>query len=123
MLRNLTFAFLAALTCGLGQQSTGAEQNQLTRFVPESANAVAIIDVPAIHRSPVGLKEDWQGKHEELFLSGALYIPPDAQMVVAAAQIDPHSQRHVWESAVYQLQHEVALDQLALLERSEIETV
>lgn len=82
---------LASWLClGLVVSSAQAARpwDDLLRRVPESANAILLIDVKGMHESPLGMKENWAKTHEAEFLAGTMQIPPKATHAVFSAQLN-----------------------------------
>jgi hypothetical protein len=77
-----------------------ADFGDLTRRVPAQANAVLLVDVDAIHRSPKGAKEGWAKNHEKDSLIGVDSLPAAVQRLVIGAQIDPTTLDPAWKVGV-----------------------
>jgi hypothetical protein len=47
--------------------------------VPDSTNAVILLDLNAIKNSPIGKRENWASKHESEYLAGTAGLSPKVQ--------------------------------------------
>ena len=76
-MRQCLLRLAAAVTVGfLAADAYAAEQfTDLLRRVPGDANAVVLINVKGLHESPLGQKENWAQKHQQLYLEGGIRIP------------------------------------------------
>jgi len=55
--------------------------------VQDSANAILLVDVQGLVKSPLDMKENWTRKHQSEFLSGSLMVPPTVDRAVLAAKL------------------------------------
>jgi hypothetical protein len=90
-----------------------ASLDEMLARIPAHANTVLVIDVPALHKSPLGLRENWAKRHERNFAEGVATIPPSAERVVGAAQLDLTTLSPVWESVLLESPKPVSDEQLA----------
>src|SRR5262249_51260709 len=81
--------------------------------VPAQANTILVIDVPALHKSPLGLRENWSKKHERNYTEGVASIPPSAERVIAAGQLNPTTLNSAWESVLIESPKSISEEQLA----------
>lgn len=77
-----------------------AQVDDLIRHVPETANAVVLVDADAMFSSQIAKAENWQAHRADNFAAGISSIPPLAKRLVIAADLDPHTMRAKWEVAV-----------------------
>ncbi len=68
---------------------TGASRGQedvaiLLRRIPESSNAMAVVRLDALLKSPRGVRESWADKYKVGYLNGAVRIPPVVKTMVMA---------------------------------------
>jgi hypothetical protein len=73
----------------------------LLKRVPSQANAVLVVDVPALHDSPAGKKEGWAKKHQEDYLAHVARIPPVVQRFLIAAQVNPSTLETEWRVGLF----------------------
>src|SRR5438128_444025 len=69
--------------------ATAGSLDDLLIRVPDQANALLVVDVPALHKSRMGVRENWAKRHERQFMAGVASIPPSVQRVVLAAEVNP----------------------------------
>lgn len=117
----LCFALTAAgaVPC-LAQQKTGRFE-ELARRVPDSANAIVLLDVDQAIASPYGKKMQWQNKIESAFMSGLTVVGPGASQTVIAVQLDLDDMEPMWEAAVMRLRHEPDPESAAKLYMGDLE--
>jgi hypothetical protein len=82
--------------------STFGQFDELIGRVPDSANAVAILNAEKIFKSAVALREGWEEDRESRFMAGMTSIPPKATHVVIASQLDIEFMQPIWEVALIQ---------------------
>jgi hypothetical protein len=95
----------------------------LLKYLPPQANAILLIDVPAISNSPLGVKKDWAKAHQRDYVSGVSRLPPEARKVVMGAQLNPTLLANAWEIGLVQMSYDVSPTQLAKAEAGTIDTV
>lgn len=85
--RLLTLLLVSWVTCGpLVAQDRATE---LLRFVPDDANAIAIVRLQELVDSPVGRDEDWQTSRTANYLEGSVTLPPWVTTLVRASHVRP----------------------------------
>jgi hypothetical protein len=84
----------------------------LLKYVPDDANAILLVNVDAIHRSPLGRKENWTKQHQQDYLAGIATIPPNTKQVVLAAQVNTTTMHDNWKIGVAKMHQEVNLAQI-----------
>jgi hypothetical protein len=114
---------LALLTClfPLSPCLAADSFQELLTKVPENANAIILIDVQALQKCPLGVRENWAKKHESQYLGGATHIPPTAARAVLAAQLNPSTLRNDWQLGLVQLQQDVSMPKLAGSQGGDVE--
>src|SRR5262245_37411046 len=100
-----------------------ADNNELLRFIPDSANALLVVDVQALVKSPRGMKEGWATKHHADFLSGAVPINPRLERAVFATQLGATNPADAAVVGVVPIPKGGSLEALAKREKAEIETI
>ncbi len=93
------FAAAITATCLIGTEAQ-AQVKDLIRHIPETANAVVLVDAKAIFSSPIAKAGNWQADREANFAAGMTSIPPLADSMVIAADLDTDLMRAKWEVAV-----------------------
>lgn len=91
--------FAGIISCAFSRPAA-AQFEKLAAKVPDSANAIVLLDGEKLLASPLAEKEGWKEKYEQLFASGMVAIPPDTRHMILASQIDYQFMRPVWELAV-----------------------
>jgi hypothetical protein len=94
-------------TCGAAQFS------ELARYVPASANAIALLDTERLLASPLGARENWKDKYEQAFASGMVTVPPGTERMLLAAEFDYEYMKPRWELAVAELAEARSVAQIA----------
>ncbi len=117
-----TLASLLGLGLVVSSVQAARPWDDLLRRVPESANAIFLIDVKGMHESPLGVKENWAKKHEAEFLAGTMQIPPKATHVVLSAQLNERL-RPVWEIGVGMMSVDIDMATVAKREQSSVVNV
>jgi hypothetical protein len=103
--------------------SQAADHSDLLRFIPDSANAVMVVDMQALLKSPLGVKEKWASKHQTEMLNGALPINPRIERAVLATQLGATNAADAGVIAVAPIPKGASLEQVAKREKGEIETI
>ncbi|MEM9353862.1 MAG: hypothetical protein AAGA92_12680 [Planctomycetota bacterium] len=75
----------------------------LAQYVPDSANAIALIDVAKVLKSLVAREGGWAEEHRQMHDAGATAIPPKATSFVTAAHIDFELMQTPWEVSLAQV--------------------
>ena len=120
MLRGMGIV-VAGLLAGLTFTSSIAAQGveDLLPYVPDDANAIAVIRARALKESPRGKAEDWEQQHEERFLAGGSNVPPWVDVLVRASHARPGVPGGDWTVVLTHLPD--GFDMAGLAERQEAE--
>lgn len=86
--------------CGNGAH---AQLAKLIERLPETANAVVVVDAQAIFNSQIAKNENWQESRAERYASGMTAIPPKATGLAIATHLDIDLMRSEWEVAVVEM--------------------
>ena len=101
-----------------------AEADELLRRVPASANALLVIDAKALEATPLAMQQGWKQKLEAANAERPLVLPPEADRIVVAAQLDSNRDLNlVWELAVMQLAEPLAMRSIARTEGGYLDTI
>ncbi len=65
-----------------------AQFEGLLEHIPETANAMVLVDAKALFASPIAKREDWQANRTKQFAAGLTSIPPKANSLVIASDLD-----------------------------------
>ncbi|HZL89993.1 MAG TPA: hypothetical protein VFB96_16615 [Pirellulaceae bacterium] len=98
-----------------------AQFDDLVDKVPQSANAIFLLNVDKVLASPAASKNNWKEKVQEAYTSGVTILPPQASQAVLSASLDLESTHTLWESAVMRLKNEPSLDTVARISRGSVE--
>lgn len=93
------------------------------KYLPESANSLAIIKIQDLVKSPLGVQEEWAKKHQTQFMAGSVHIPPSVDFVMRAFEFHPEDTRVTKSYGVAAMKVPVAMSRLASHEKSRIEMV
>ena len=98
--------------------------DNLLRRVPSGANAVMVIDVTAVHSSPLAVREGWKDQHEAEYVKRPLILPPEAERMILAAQMDASQNlRQDWELAVMTLTEDFSMRAAARAEGGYVDEI
>lgn len=100
-----------------------AELGDVLKFLPDSANSLAIVKIQDLVNSPLGVKEEWAKKHQTQFLAGSVHIPPSVDFVIRAFEFHPEDTRVGKSYGLASLKAPVAMSRLAGHEKSRIEMI
>ena len=89
--RSLLLTLLIALLIRTGT----VPADELMRRVPPSANALLVIDAKALETTPLAVQQGWKQKLEAANAARPLMLPPEADRIVVAAQLDAHREMGV----------------------------
>lgn len=74
------------------------------RLAPESTNLMVLVNVQALHNTPLSKSEEWAQKIKDAYQAGNALVPPTADRLVMLAEVDPLDQlRPIWDLSVIDL--------------------
>lgn len=116
------------LTCGLiVWESTAigrAQPTELLQRLPAGANALAVIDAKGLLMTELAIQEGWKEKRELGYGARPLMIPPEAEVIVIGALLDPDDGlSRVWESCVMRLSEPFSLRSIARAEGGYVDQI
>lgn len=85
----------------------------LTKRIPDGANVIMLLNVEQLHKSPLGISNDWQGKHAKSVEAGLAGIPVEATKMVKAAKLDLTNFEPEWEVGFVDLKTEPSILEVA----------
>jgi hypothetical protein len=101
---NMQRSWLIALfLLSITAQPARAQFEKLAVSIPSTANAIALLDAKALFDSPLAAKEGWKEKYDRAFACGLCAIPPSAERMILAADIDYEHVQPAWELVVADL--------------------
>jgi hypothetical protein len=117
-LTGIAAAFLLTVPCLAADDWSG-----LLNRVPDSANAVVLIDAQAILASPIAVKEGWATQQQQNYVQGTATLPPNVQRALFAANLEPGTMHNRWEMGLFVTKAAVSMPMLAKLEEGSLDTV
>ena len=81
----------------------------LVRHLPEDANTLVLFNVEEILASPLAEKEGWRERLENMYSSGLILVPPQANQFVIASQMDIELMEPHWTATVMNLSYEPSM--------------
>jgi hypothetical protein len=96
----------------LGASVTGGSYKPLLTHVPESANVLVLIDVPALQNSNLGAMHNVKKKREMAYLDQPILVPPSARNVVVAGDMDTSRLDLLWGISIISLFDPVNMEKL-----------
>ncbi len=85
--------------------------------LPEQTNAIVAINVAAVMRSPLAVKEGWSQKWADAYQAGPVAIIPGTQRVLAGAKVKPGLQEVDWRITMMELDQPVLMEDVARAQR------
>src|SRR5262245_21755139 len=111
--RLLWFAWLFISIGALRSASAADEFIDLLKRVPDSANALVVVNVQQILKSPLATREKTRDKLAALFESDGIMLPPNARNFILAAEYDFERRAPNWEVAVIQLDKDRSIEAIS----------
>lgn len=106
-------AMLATALVGNCSFTNAEEFSDMIKRVPESANALVMVNATSIFDSPIAKQEGWAANREKRFGAGLTSLPPRASKLLLAANIDIDSMRPTWEVAIAEMETRTLMSTLA----------
>ncbi len=111
-----SFVFILLLLSAETADAQGRFDELLYR-VPSSANSLMVIDVKAVHSSPLAVKEGWMDRHEANFVNEPCILPPESDRLIIASQMNPNQDfKQAWEGTVISLTEPLSMRSIARAE-------
>ncbi len=79
-----------------------AQFEESAKWVPESANALVLVNAEKILQSEIAIKERWKSDRSKRFQSGATFLPPTTKRLLLAAQLDYEYMEAIQQVAVFE---------------------
>lgn len=114
MIRALLCGCLGLFILSSLPTSSFAQFHELTKRIPDGANAIFFVDVNKLQNSPLGKAHNWREKQEDAFEAGVESIPPQANTFVAAAKLDLRTKHPDWEVGLMELKYDPSLPKIAV---------
>ena len=109
---RLSISLLSILV--LSETCRASDFNELIEKAPQGANAVMAVDVTKTLETPFAKMNGWDKAIHEGSADRPLYLPPEADKLVAAAQIDiTRDLNRSWEVSLFGLLESMPLGLVA----------
>jgi hypothetical protein len=111
--------FLALAILGIAATSSFAadsDNGPLLRDLPDSTNALIIVNLQGLKLSQVGVRENWAKKYETCYAAGTCSFPPQTRKMVQGVQIDLSKMSPIWAIGLVRMERPVPM---ATVTRSE----
>ena len=119
---TLTAAALSiALLLTASQASAQLSIEELSTYVPDTANTVAVVRIKKILSTERAIKEEWSVAHNNDFLGGVTRIPPWVDSFVMGSLVHPDNLQEDWTVAALNLPKTIGMEQLARHSNSPVE--
>ena len=107
-MRRLILA-TALLLSGLFHTSAFAKSfAELLQRIPDSANALVMMDVDQIFNSPLAKSQNWKQTYADNYAAAPVIVPPNAKRFILGAELDIETMKPAWESASMEMGVEVS---------------
>ena len=101
---------VAALAVGLLPAPAMAGWKEMAARLPARTNAIVAVNVDALMRSPLGVKEGWAERWADSYDAGPVAIIPGAQRILAGAYVKQGLQEADWRITMMELAEPVLLE-------------
>jgi len=96
----------------------------LTPKIPRGTNAILLIDVDGALASPIAAANSWKGNLQKDAADRPMYLPPEADKIVVAAQLDEvRGFSRIWQAAIMGLKQPMPMSLVARAEGGYADTV
>lgn len=123
LLAGILLLLASVLAAPATSHADGPDAASLTQYLPNDANALAIVRVKDILQTPRAIKEEWAKEADERFLSGTGGIPSWVNTLVVGFQVRPATASEVWAAGVVSVPAAVSIEAIAAREQAMIETL
>ena len=97
----------------LAQPQQGAQLQQLANRVPDSTNALVVINVKSAYASPLAQAQGWDPQGLQAHRAGMIALPTGAEIFLLAAKMDFEFMQPQWEVAVAHMRSMPTMDDIA----------
>lgn len=125
LIPRASLAWIATLTLvlpGICSSVSGAESSVLP-WVPDSCNAVAVINVRKVLNSPLGRRAKWSDKVRQAYAEGLLSAPPWVRQVIRATTLGAASHGESAVYSLYTMDQQSVIPQIAKHEMAPVEKI
>jgi hypothetical protein len=103
--------------------ASAGEFADLSRYLPQDANAVVVVNAATMYDSPLGKQENWRQRFADASQSTPLMLPPSAEHCVLAAKLDVESLERDWEAAIMRLSIDPSIADVAQHRGGRLDTI
>lgn len=97
---------------------------KMLRWIPADANAVTVIEVDAMFRTPLSMKESWRPHAADRFANQEINVPPEARRAVMVSQLDlGGTLQPAWELGIVELEKTPSFALLARTNGGQLDTI
>lgn len=122
--RLLMIFAVCLFSISLYEAPAWAQFEDLLNRIPSSANSIVVIDVTGMHASALARKEGWEKKHEAAYVERPIFLPPEADKIVIAAQLNfANELGQNWELAVMDLKEPIPMRSIARAEGGYVDSI
>jgi hypothetical protein len=124
-MRRPHYRLAAALAVALVATAAApaAPLDEMLKDLPDSCNAVFLVNFRAIINSPLGVSRGWGQRNQQNFAAGMTSLPPITDRALVGMHIDPSTLHHTWKIKMLQLTQDVPMEQIASHEQATLEKV
>ena len=115
----ITFAVLACLCAPAHAQDV----TELLKYIPDSANALVVMDAKTLFESPLGKREKWSETYSDVLTSAPLHLPPTATRMVIGSEMNFQYMTQNWEVAVIQTGVDYSAKEIAQALRGAVDEI
>ncbi len=119
-----TFGISVFAIIFVASSASGSDFPTLVSKVPGSANSIVLIDADAVLASPIAKANGWEKRYSDGSADRPLYLPPEADKVVVAAQLDQvRGFTQSWEVALMGMKEPFSMSLVARAEGGYADTI
>jgi len=121
--RLIGYLLAVVLSVPAGWLLAADATDELLVRVPDSANAVALVNVDGLFKSKLGVKQSWSRRYYIDYANGLAAFPPTVQTAILAAKIDAATISPEWELGLVRLKQPFSMKKLAEKEATALDKV
>jgi hypothetical protein len=120
---NLTLITLAVIAAAPRTADAGGPPKDWEKWVPESATAVLAIDVEALYRSPLAVREGWAKRHASGTPVDVTSLPATIKGMVVASDLSPRGLADTWRVGLADLSRAMTPEDFIRREGGRLDTL
>lgn len=106
-------SILLTLLCASVSAASADDAADLTAYLPDSANTLAVVRLSSMLGTDRALDEHWYERQEKNYQNGVAVIPPWVDTLVVGSLVHPSIPEEVWSAAVVRRPESVTLEAVA----------